>query len=107
MFGKLGDLGALMKKAQEMQSNLGKMKEELSKIEVTGTSGGKYVEVVASADFTIKKLKINPECLKPEDSEMVEDMVLTAVNAALTNAKKEVQQRMSKMTGGLSIPGLF
>ncbi len=107
MFGKLGDIGALMKKAQEMQSNIGKMKEELAKIEVTGSSGGTFVEVLASADFTIKKVKINPECLKPEDAEMVEDMVLAAVNDALGNAKKEAQQQMSKLTGGLSIPGLF
>jgi len=107
MFGKLGDMGALLKKAQDMQNSIGKMKEELAKIEVAGSSGGKYVEVLASGDFTIKSVKINPACLKAEDAEMVEDMVLTAVNAALDNAKKEAQQQMAKLTGGLSIPGLF
>ncbi len=107
MLGKLGEMGGMLKKAQEMKKQFGKMKEELETVEVKGTSGGNNVEVIANGNMQIKSIKINPDCIKSEDSEILEEMVLSAVNNAIGEAQKAAQKQMSAITGGLNIPGLF
>jgi len=106
MFGKIGDMGGMLKKAYEMKKEFGKIQEELAEIEVVGVCGSS-VEVKASADMTIKSIKIAPETVNSGNVEEVEDMVLVAVNNALGEAKQASQQKMQRLTGGLNIPGLF
>ena len=106
MFGKIGDMGGMMKKAYEMKKQFGKIQEELAEVEVKGICGTS-VEVTASADMKIKQISIAPEAVNSGETEKLEDLVLIAVNNALDEAKKVSQQKMARITGGLNIPGLF
>lgn len=106
MFGKLGDMAGMMKKAQEMQRNMVAAKEELARTEVKGYCEGGKVEVVATCDMTIKRISIQQECVDPNDSDILEEQVLSAVNNAITMAKNKAQEKMSEITGGIDIPGL-
>ena len=106
MFGKLGDMGNMMKKVMEMKKEMGKIQEELAEIEVKGVCGTS-VEVTATADMKIKSIKITPEIVDAGKAEEVEDVVLIAVNNALDEAQKVSKQKMMSLTGGLNIPGLF
>ena len=107
MFGKIGEMGNLLKQAQDIKGKMAKIRDDLARLEVVGSSGGEFVKVVADGEMTIKSVVIKPECLNPADAEMVEDMVLTAVNAAIAEAKKLSQEKMSELTMGFKIPGLF
>ena len=108
MFGKMGDMGGMLKKAYEMKNQMGKIKEELDGIEVKGLCED-LVEVTATCSMKVKSIKISPELVNTGDTEKVEDMVMTAVNSAMDEAKKISQKKMSDLTGGLglNIPGLF
>ncbi len=106
MFGKIGDMGGMMKKAYEMKKEFGKVQEELAETEVTGVCGTS-VEVTATADMKIKRIRIAPEAVNSGETEKLEDLVLIAVNNALDEAKKYSQQKMMRITGGLNLPGLF
>ena len=106
MFGKIGDMGGMMKKAYEMKKEFGKIQEELADVEVKGICGTS-VEVTASADMKIKQIRIAPEAVNSGEVEKLEDLILIAVNNALDEAKKVSQQKMTRITGGLNIPGLF
>lgn len=105
MFDNLGQMMGLMKKAGEIQSNLAKMKEELGSREYAASSGGDAVQVVVSGDFQLRRISIADAALK--DRELLEDLILTAANNALLNAKVAAQEELKKATGGLNIPGLF
>ena len=105
MFGKLGDMGGMMKKAMEMKKEMGKIQEELAGIEVTGVCGTS-VEAIATCDMKIKSIKIAPEAVNAGKTEEIEDVVLVAVNNALDEAQKVSKQKMMRLTGGLNIPGL-
>ena len=106
MFGKLGDMAGMMKKAQEMQKNMAATQEELAQTEVKGCSDCGLVEVTATCDMTIRRINIKQECFDTNDTEIMENKVLTAVNSAIAAAKSETQVKMSELTGGLDIPGL-
>ena len=106
MFGKIGDMGNMMKKAYEMKKEFGKIQEELSELEVKGVCGSS-VEVTATADMKIKKIRIAPEAVNSGEIEKVEDLIQIAVNNALDEAKKASQQKLARITGGLNLPGLF
>lgn len=106
MFGKLGDMGGMIKKAMEMKKELEKIKEELSNVEVKGVFGSS-VEAVVTGAMKLKTIKIAPESIKNSSVEQIEDMVTIAVNNAIDEAKKVAQAKMSVVTGGLDIPGLF
>lgn len=106
MFGNLGEMAGLMKKAKVMQENMKKAQEEVAQMEVNGSSGGGQIEVIVTGDFIIKSIKINPECLDSSDPELLEDLVLTAVNNAVNEAKIQAQGKMSEVTSGINIPGL-
>ena len=96
----------MLKQAQELQKNMMKMQEELETATVEATSGGGAVKVVVSGKMQVESLEIDPEAVSPDDVEMLQDMVLTAVNDGLDKAQELAQSRMSSLTGGLNIPGL-
>ena len=106
MFGKFGDMGNMMKKALEMKKEMGKVKEELSETEVKGVCGTS-VEVTLSGDMDVKSIRIAPEVIHDGDVQKAEEMIAVAVSNAIEEAKKLSQQKMSAITGGLNIPGLF
>ncbi|MCP4179899.1 MAG: YbaB/EbfC family nucleoid-associated protein [bacterium] len=106
MFGKVGDMGGMIKKAMEMKKEMANIKEELETTEVQGVCGSS-IQVTATGTMKIKSIKIAPECVKQGETENLEDMVLIAVNNAIDEAQKVSQSKMSAVTGGLNIPGLF
>lgn len=102
-----GNVQALMKQAQKMQEQLQKAQEEADKITAESQSGGGAVKVVANGKSQVVSLTIAKEAVDPNDVEVLQDMILVAVNGALTEALDKVKQELSKATGGMSIPGLF
>jgi nucleoid-associated protein EbfC len=99
----LGGAG-MLKQAQQLQAKMAKLKEELSSKECEASAGGGAVTVVASCDFQIKKVSIKPELVQAGDVSMVEDLVLTAANQALSKAQETAAAEMSKLTGGFKLP---
>ncbi|MCF7809286.1 MAG: YbaB/EbfC family nucleoid-associated protein [Candidatus Marinimicrobia bacterium] len=100
-----GGMGNLMKQAQKMQKEMEKAQEELAGIEVEGSAGGGMVAVRANAKMQILSIKVEPDVLD-DDVEMLEDLVLAAVNQALTNAQDAASSRMAQVTGGMGMGGL-
>ena len=105
MKGMMGGMAGLMKQANQMQMKMKKLQEELATREFTGTSGGGAVSAKVNGDNKLLSLTIDPEVLKAGDAEMLQDMVVSAVNDALKVAKETSSQEMSKITGGMNIPG--
>lgn len=105
MFGNLAEMAGLMKKAKDLQSNLKSIKVELAEAEFTGESGSGRVKAIVSGDMKIKKLTINPDCTR--DVTTLENLIATAINNALDSARLNTQAKMTELTGGLNIPGLF
>ena len=99
--------GDLMKQAKAMQRQLEQIQEELKSLVFEASSGGGVIKVKANGDQEIIEVKINKEMFDPEDIEMLEDMVMVAVNDAIGQAKAEYQSKMGGMTGGMNIPGMF
>ena len=102
-----GDLNALMKQVKQMQEKVLKIQEELATKTVEATVGGGMVTVVANGQGDIIEIKIEPEAVDPDDVEMLQDLILAAVNEASRKAKEMMAEEMSKVTGGMRIPGLF
>lgn len=96
-----------MKQAARMQQQMEQIQADLAARTVEATSGGGAVKVVAKCDGTIASIKIDPQALTPADAQLVEDMVVTAVNQALNQAKEISTAEMGKATQGFSIPGLM
>ena len=101
------DMKKMMKQAQKMQLEAARAQEEITQMEFEATAGGGMVKVVAMGDMTIKSVSIDPEAVDPEDVEMLEDMVMAAVNEALRSATEATNQRMNAVMGGMKIPGLM
>lgn len=99
------NLNKLMKQAKKMQAEMGKVQEALAHKTLEITAGGGMVKVVINGHKVIQELQINPEVVDPDDIEMLQDLVLAAVNEAVEKAEKMAQDAMSKVTGGM--PGLF
>jgi nucleoid-associated protein EbfC len=99
-------MGNMMKQAQKLQSQMMKLQEELADKTVESSSGGGMVTVVANGRQQIVSIKIEDEVVDPQDVEMLQDLVLAAVNDALAKAQEMVSSEMGKLTGGLNIPGL-
>ncbi len=97
----------MIKQAQKMQQDMLKMQEEMESREYDATAGGGMVKAVVNGKHELLSLTINPEAVDPEDVEMLQDMVLAAVNEAMRKAEAEAAQNMSKLTGGLNLGGLF
>ena len=102
----LPNMGNLMKKAQQLQEKIVKLQEELGDRTVETSSGGGMVTVVANGKQEIVSIKIDPEVADASDIEMLEDLVLAAVNDALYQARQMVSEEMTKLTGGIKIPGI-
>lgn len=100
------NMGNLMKQAEKMQKDMMKMQEELEEKTVEATSGGGAVTVVVSGKKDLKEIKIKPEVVDPEDVEMLQDLIIAAVNEALRKAEEMASSEMKRITGG-GIPGLF
>lgn len=101
------DMKQMMRQAQKMQKELNKAQEEIATMSFEATAGGGMVTAVASGDMAITSLTIDPDAVDPEDVEMLQDMVVAAVNEALRGVSELSNQRMSAVTGGMSIPGLM
>jgi hypothetical protein len=99
-------MGNMMKQAQKLQSQMMKLQEELADRTVESSSGGGMVTVIANGRQQIVSIKIENEVVDPDDAEMLQDLVLAAVNDALAKAQEMVSSEMGKLTGGLNIPGL-
>lgn len=100
-------LGKLMKQAAKMQQQMEQIQTELATRTVEATSGGGAVKVVARCDGTLASIKIDPQALNPSDVQILEDMVITAANQALSQAKDISNTEMGKATAGLNLPGLM
>ena len=100
-------LGSLVKQAQKVAAEMARVQEELAGKTVEASAGGGMVTVVASGKQDIVSIKIDPEVVDANDVEMLEDLVLAAVNDALFQAKQMVTEEMSKLTGGVTMPGLM
>ena len=102
----MSSIGKLVKQAARMQQQMEQIQAQLAARTVEATSGGGAVKVVARCDGSIASIKINPQALNPADAALLEDMVLTAVNTALDQAKQISSAEMGKATQGFSLPGL-
>ena len=99
------NMNQMLRQAQKMQEDMAVLQEDLENREYTATSGGGLVEVTVDGKHLIKSLKIKPDAIDPEDTEMLEDLVTVAVNEAIENASKTAEEEMGAITGGLNIPG--
>lgn len=96
----------MMKQVQKMQADMARTQEELKEKTVEVSAGGGVITVIANGSQEITEIKIDPDAVDPEDVEMLEDLVLAAVNEALRKAQELAAQEMQKVTGGLNIPGM-
>lgn len=99
-------LGNIMKEAQKMQAEMARVQEEAKQKTAEATAGGGMVTVVASGTGEIISVKIEKEVVDPEDVEMLQDLIMAASNEALRRAQEMVSEEMSKLTGGMQLPGL-
>lgn len=99
-------MNKMMKQVQKMQQDMMRLQEELANRTVDSTAGGGVVKVTANGKNEITAIEIKPEAVDPEDVEMLQDLVLAAVNEALKKAQDMASHEMGKLTGGLKIPGL-
>jgi DNA-binding YbaB/EbfC family protein len=100
-------LGGMLKQAQRIQAQLAKVQEEMAAKTIEATSGGGMVSVVVNGKQEVVSVKIEREVANPDDIEMLQDLVLAAVNEGIRKSQEMVAEEMKKLTGGLSIPGLF
>jgi len=102
-----GNMQQLARQAQKLQQQMAKMQEELEAKEYEASAGGGMVTVKVSGKKELLSIEIKPEAVDPDDVEMLQDLVLAAVNEALRTAGDTTEREMSKLTGGLNMPGLF
>ena len=101
------DPQAMMRQVQKMQDQIRAKQEELENREYTGTASGEMVTVTMTGKHAITSVKIKPEAVDPDDVEMLQDMVIAAVNEAMRAADTDAANNMSRLTGGLNLGGLF
>ena len=105
--GGMGNIGNMMKQAQKLQAKMLQMQAELADKTVEATAGGGMVKGVANGKQQILSIVIEKEVVDPEDVEMLQDLITAAVNDALAKSQEMVSSQMSKLTGGMNIPGLM
>jgi DNA-binding YbaB/EbfC family protein len=98
------DLMGMMKQVKDMQERMQRLQEELAAIEVTGSAGGGLVSVTLTGKGDMKGVKIDPSLLKPEEAEIVEDLIVAATSDAKTKVDARLQEKMAEVTGGLPLP---
>lgn len=101
------NMNQILKQAQQMQMKVKALRKELDKREFEGSSGGGVVMARVNGKQELLGLSIKPECVDPNDIELLEELVLTAINQALKDSNEKVSQAMEKITGGMNIPGMF
>jgi DNA-binding YbaB/EbfC family protein len=101
-----GGIGNIMKQAQQMQRRMAQLQEELANKQVEASAGGGMVTATVNGKQQLLGLKIDPAAVDPDDVEMLQDLVTAAVNEALKQSQQLASEEMSKLTGGMSIPGL-
>ena len=101
------NLAGLMKQAQKLQSKMQELQAELGNRTVSAQAGGGMVEATVNGRQELVSLKIDPEVANPDDLEMLQDLIVAAINEALNRAREMMAQEMSKLTGGMQIPGMF
>ena len=105
MFPK-GGMGGMMKQAQQMQKKMAQVQSEIEQLKIEGKSGGGMVEVVIDGKKNLLSISLNPEILK-EDKEMLEDLIVVAVNDGIKKVDSISKEKMASVTGGMNLPGLF
>jgi len=103
----IGAMGDLLKQAQEMQSRMAKIQEELASKTVQGSAGGGMVQVTVNGQLNITAVQIEASVINPSEKDMLEDLMLAAVNDGMRKARELASAEMAKLTGGLKIPGLM
>jgi hypothetical protein len=101
------NLGNLMKQAQQMQARMQEVQAELETAEMTGVSGGGLISVTLNGKGDLKKLKIDPSAMVPDEAEVLEDLIVAAFNDARAKVNAHAEAEMGKLTGGLNLPGGF
>jgi hypothetical protein len=99
-------MGNMMKQAQKLQAKMLRLQDELAEKTIESTAGGGMVKVVANGKQQIVAIQIEKEVVDPDDVEMLQDLIMAAVNDSLTKSQEMVSAEMAKLTGGLSIPGI-
>ena len=94
----------MMKKAQEMQKKMQEIQDSLSNLEVEGTSGGGIVKIIMNCKNEVKKIDIDPSIIKNDEKEVMEDLIIAALNDAKSKAEEKSQEEMKKLSGGLGLP---
>jgi nucleoid-associated protein EbfC len=103
----VGGMGNLLKQAQEMQARMAKIQEELAHKTVEGSAGGGMVQVTVNGQFNLTAVQIEASVVKADEKEMLEDLILAAVNDGMRKAREMASAEMAKLTGGFKIPGLM
>lgn len=103
----MGNMGNMMKQMQKMQKDMMKAQEELLTMEFSGSAGGEMVTITADGSRKILNVQINEEVVDPDDVEMLEDLVVAAVNDVMGKIEAKTEQTMGKFTKGLNMPGMF
>lgn len=102
-----GDMNSMIRQAQKMQDEITALQEDIESRTFTATAGGEAVTVEMAGNKTITALTLKPEVVDPEDIEMLQDLIISAVNAAVEQIENVTEEEMSKVTGGVSLPGMF
>ena len=105
--GGAANLQQLARQAQKLQEEMDKATAELEEKEYSATSGGDAVKAVVTGKMEVQSIELKPEVVDPEDTEMLSDLVIAAVNEALRAAAADKEERMEKLSGGLNVPGMF
>jgi DNA-binding YbaB/EbfC family protein len=102
----MANMMKMMKQAQAMQQKAMKLQEDLAEREYSFSTGGGMVTAVVKGDMSVKAVTIQPDVVDPEDVDMLQDLIISAINGAMSNARDDSQAEMAKITGGLGLPGL-
>jgi len=103
----IGGMGNLLKQAQEMQARMAKIQEELGQKTVEGSAGGGMVQVTVNGQFNLTRVQIEASVIKADEKDMLEDLILAAVNDGMRKVREMASAEMAKLTGGFKIPGLM
>ncbi|MCI6560246.1 MAG: YbaB/EbfC family nucleoid-associated protein [Oscillospiraceae bacterium] len=101
------NMNSMIRQAQKMQEQITELQNDIEERDFSATAGGGAVEVVLSGKKTMKSLTLKPEVVDPEDIEMLQDLIISAVNEAVNNIEQTTEEEMNKITGGVALPGLF
>ena len=105
--GGMNNMNNMIRQAQKMQQEMEKVQDDMNEQEIEASAGGGMVTVKITGKKHVKEVIIKPEAVDPDDIEMLQDLVAAAINEAITKAEQMMESKMSKLTGGINLPGLF